>query len=504
MTPLEPNDLVAGPGQHTVESAPIELGRLAFEIDPEGGLRSVHLDGLEVIRRLYVAVRDVAWDTIAGVVADTDLTRAGDRLTYTFTSTHAGGGIEYTWRGRIEASADGAVRYEMDGRAGNAFDYARIGLLLLTPAQLAGRPYRVRTPAGLHGSLLPQTEIGPQAYIDGEYYALSPAFSELSLFPASGELRFALEGDLFEIEDQRNWTDDSFKTYSTPMALGVRHADAGGGIRQRLEMTPPPAAAGAPRRVPASGEVTLRVAGPPATRMPAIGLRHTFTDRPLSERERTLLRELAPDHVRVDLDAGRGTVAAEVAAASALAESLDCGLELAVHLEAGDEDGQLDAIAAAVADARPRRVLLLHGGELVTGARWTRALRDRLGGLVPVYGGTDLHFAEVNRERPDPAAADGVAFSINPQVHAFDDRSLMETAAVQGDVIRSARCTFAEATPLAVSPVTLKMRFNPDAAAPAGAPAGCRPPSTRASRRCCAPPGRRRASNTSPRPAPRR
>jgi hypothetical protein len=80
-----------------------------------------------------------------------------------------------------------------------------------------------------------------------------------------------------------------------------------------------------------------------------------------------------------------------------------------------------------------------------------------------VYGGTNLNFADVNRQRPDPSTCDGIAFSINPQVHAFDDRSLVETLSVQGDVVRAARATFAAATPLAVSPVTLRPRFNPDA-----------------------------------------
>ena len=45
--------------------------------------------------------------------------------------------------------------------------------------------------------------------------------------------RFEFEGDLFEMEDQRNWTDASFKTYSTPISLGWPHrAQAGQEIRQ--------------------------------------------------------------------------------------------------------------------------------------------------------------------------------------------------------------------------------------------------------------------------------
>jgi D-apionolactonase len=466
MTTPDIADLVAGPRPPAADAVAVDHGRLSFEIEADGGLRYVHLDGLEVIRRLYVGVRDVGWDTLPGYVTDAELKRNGDSLTYTFTSSHSGHGIEYVWHGRVAASADGTIAYEMDGRASVGFDYARIGLLLLSPTGFAGRPYRVRTPAGLHASLFPQTEIGPQVYVDGEYYPLLPAFSELSVFVPSGELRFELEGDLFEVEDQRNWTDDSFKTYSTPMSLGMRRAEAGGSISQRLVMTPPPPAGReAPTRDRGGDDVTLRLAEPSGLRLPAIGLAHTFRDRPLSPRETTILRDLGPAHLRVDLAAGGPELAHELAAAAAMAEALDCGLELAVHLSTGAERAQIAAIAQGLPGLPVRRVLLLHAGELVTAAGWTRELRARLTTATPVYGGTDLHFAEVNRERPDPAAADGVAFSITPQVHAFDDRSLMETLSVQGAVIRSARSTFARGLPLAVSPVTLRMRFNPDAVA---------------------------------------
>ena len=34
---------------------------------------------------------------------------------------------------------------------------------------------------------------------------------------AGGEIVIRFEGDLWEMEDQRNWTDASYKTYSTPL-----------------------------------------------------------------------------------------------------------------------------------------------------------------------------------------------------------------------------------------------------------------------------------------------
>ena len=40
------------------------------------------------------------------------------------------------------------------------------------------------------------------------------------------DVRFA--GDVFEMEDQRNWTDASYKTYSRPLALPFPYALAAG------------------------------------------------------------------------------------------------------------------------------------------------------------------------------------------------------------------------------------------------------------------------------------
>ena len=46
------------------------------------------------------------------------------------------------------------------------------------------------------------------------------ACSALSVELPVGTVTTTFEGDLFEAEDQRNWTDGSFKTYSTPLASG--------------------------------------------------------------------------------------------------------------------------------------------------------------------------------------------------------------------------------------------------------------------------------------------
>ncbi|MBI1928100.1 hypothetical protein HYR99_28130, partial [Candidatus Poribacteria bacterium] len=79
--------------------------------------------------------------------------------------------------------------------------------------------------------------------------------------------------------------------------------------------------------------------------------------------------------------------------------------------------------------------------------------------------GTNAYFTELNRGRPPVEALDGVCYSINPQVHAFDNASLVETLETQARTVDSAR-QFVGNLPVMVTPITLKPRFNPNATGP--------------------------------------
>ena len=89
----------------------------------------------------------------------------------------------------------------------------------------------------------------------------------------------------------------------------------------------------------------------------------------------------------------------------------------------------------------------------------------------PLFGGTDLWFAELNRARPDVSAIDGLVYTITPQVHTFDEESIAQSLEAQAETVRTAT-TFAGGLPVVVSPVTLRPRdvvhvdhFNPVGAA---------------------------------------
>jgi hypothetical protein len=72
---------------------------------------------------------------------------------------------------------------------------------------------------------------------------------------------------------------------------------------------------------------------------------------------------------------------------------------------------------------------------------------------------------ELNSGRPPVDVLDFVCYSLQPQEHAFDNASLVETLEAQQATVQSAR-QFAGGRPIVVSPVTLKKRGNPYAKGP--------------------------------------
>jgi len=97
-----------------------------------------------------------------------------------------------------------------------------------------------------------------------------------------------------------------------------------------------------------------------------------------------------------------------------------------------------------------------------TSARWMALARKYMAGVLPnarFVGGTNGNFAELNRQPPDISGMDGVSYPINPQVHAFDERSLVEAIEAQRDTVLTAR-SYCGTLPISISSVTLKPPFN--------------------------------------------
>jgi hypothetical protein len=443
------------------------------EFDLSGiDLRHIRVKGREVVNRIYVGIRDVDWDTIPPIVEGLDVRTADDgAVAVTFEARNVGSGIDLAWRGTISATAEGRIAFVMDALATRPFRYNRIGFCVLHPASVAGRPYRAWTAAGRVDGALPEL-IAPQSIVDGVEIPLFPACSRLEVDLGGTTVTTAFEGDLFEMEDQRNWSDGSFKTYCTPISLGYPHqAQAGDVIHQRVDVSVARRPAPTGRVRPAEdGPIPVRLAAAGSRRWPGLGLglAPSRSGRGLPAAVQRSLAAAGLDHLRLDVHVSDPGWPALLERGRRDAVSIGARLEVALFVDDGTLT-QLREVATRLARPDVARAIGLYeptAGTATTPDAQLRTIVDAFaaaGADAPVLTGTNGDFAELNRDRPMPGPWAGVAYAMNPQVHSVDETTLVESLPVHGQTVATAR-SFAPSRAVVVSPVTLRGRFNPVAA----------------------------------------
>ncbi len=443
---------------------PIQLkaGPISLLFEPETAfLRHVRLGDHEVVRAIYAAVRDHNWATILPRVTlrERDIRTDGFRLAFDCVCQR--GGIDYCWQGTVTGDPTGRIRFAFDGVSRSDFLRNRIGICILHPiAECAGRPVTVEHVDGVveQGSF--PKDISPhQPFFDIKGVAYDVVNTGI-------RARLEMEGDVFEMEDQRNWSDASFKTYCTPQCRPqphqVRVGDAvnqvvtlslSGNVRPIL-----PVNIGRPPQ--------LSIATTPVFVVPPLGSCAASHREALSALEIERLRALRLAHLRVELHLDDPTHPALLEQSAREAAAIGAGLHLAFVLS-DRSDAAVAALAKQLARLRPRVLLwiVLHDSENPSTERTVQKVRAIFQPLAPealFAAGTRDFFTEINRARPEAGAASSVCYSNNPQVHAFDHTTLIENLAGQVYNVESARQFTPR--PVVVSPITLRIRNNGGAA----------------------------------------
>lgn len=453
------NMLLYGNEADLPRAIPLRAGPLSLLFDA-GDLRYVRLGEHEIIRRIYVAVRDRNWGTIPMRITDLKIDTADDQFTITYSADHEEREIDFHWDATIQGTAEGRISFAMQGEARSTFLRNRIGFCVLHPPECAGGRCRV---VQEFGDVVekPFPRLIAPAPKDDPFQEIR----EMSCEVADGvwaELRF--EGDIFETEDQRNWSDGSYKTFCTPLRLPFPvEVKAGEQVSQRVDFR---------LRLDNSRKVEATLATAPCFRIgqeasPLVALGLGLSQKSHTQRQITRLKALNLSHLRTDLHLNRPAALSDYLVAIDQAAQIGVPLELAIYLSDNGER-ELTELAAWI---RPQhaiaRWLIFHEQRTTTPAESLTTAQRILRPHTPsaqFCGGSSAYFTELNRERPDLSAADVVCYSINPQVHAFDNTSLIENAQAIASTVESA-LAISGGRPIAVSPITLRPRFNPDATA---------------------------------------
>lgn len=437
-----------------------------------GDLRFIKFGDHELLRRIYVAVRDHAWGTVPPTMSNLTMTVGPDAFQIEFDVENHQGEIDFTWHGTITGEPDGRLRLRMDGIARNTFLSNRIGFCVLHPAEAAGAPARVTHVDGsvergaFPVEIVASQPVPPFAEMVGLAHEALPGLWVAVQF----------EGGIFEMEDQRNWSDASFKTFCPPLRLPYPfQIQAGARVQQAITVTLHEE--GARRHAtpaPSSALLTFTVdCDAPGIPLPELGMGLASHGHSLTAREVERLRTLHLGHLRADLRLAEGRYAAVLRRAAAEAAALGVPLHLALLVTAEAADQELAALRSLLGAVRPPVTTFLiyaaherfQGGtpiaEVVAAAR--QHLRDWPGARI--VAGTNADYIFLARSLPPLDQIDAVCFALHPQTHAFDNTSLVETLPMQAVLVANAR-RLARGLPVWVSPVTLKARFNPHAATP--------------------------------------
>ncbi len=335
----------------------------------DGDLRDLRVDGVTVISRIYAALRDDSWRTIGGALCDLRVETGPTSFRIAYRREHQGDGVAFDSSLVLEGGSDGRLSVSFRGVARCAFSRNRIGLCLHHDQGLAGGWVRVGHSDGSSEDAVFPRQIAPhQPFFD---------VAALTVRPRPGrEVCVRFSGDVFETEDQRNWGDASFKTYSTPLSrprpVQLRAGDV---VEQRIEVS-------------------------------------------VNGQNMDLAAEFDPT-VDADVMRRRGICRLRaVLLPGGDVPALRCAplpLDVVLH---GPPESWPDLTGVALAS-----VVAVPGDRSTTPTAWVERLRSRHPG-VPVGGGNASQFTELNRLRPDGCGWDVVDIPVDPYVHTEDQRSL--------------------------------------------------------------------------------
>ncbi|HEV7322216.1 MAG TPA: hypothetical protein VGO04_26730 [Ensifer sp.] len=469
-----------GTAEREPEIRPLAAGDVSVELQ-NGNLRAVRFRGHEVLRGIAFLVRDKDWGTCTATISDLHVTEKehGFVLRYQARFT-APSGANLDCNVSISGDPQGVV-FSADCVSDADFETARAGFVVLHPVVgIAGEAVEVR-----HGDGSVEHTRWPDAIEPWQPFKDIVALAHRVTPGIVATTEFV--GDVFEMEDQRNWTDGSFKTYVRPLALPwpylVRRNEA---FSQRIVVTIT-AEAAAPA-IKSLDPVTISLV-PTNIRFPAlgIGLRPECLDQELAALP--VLKTVGAEHLIAHFDpgAGHGLAALEGYATVAARSGLKVTLELAVPCARPLEE-EMRGFAALVDRAGLKLDTLfvcpsVDRQSTPPGSVWPEcpdladiyaAARTAFPGLR-IGGGMMSYFTELNRKRVPADLVDYISHTTNPIVHAADDLSVMQTFEALRYVVGTTRAIYGDKS-YRIGPSTIAMRQNPYGSATKDNPSASRIP----------------------------
>lgn len=409
-------------------------------------------DAYDMIHGMYVAVRDKNWETVPYHVVRENIKRKKDGIEIETSLRFLQKPISYEAIVTFLMSSNGSIKYSFEGKALSAFLKNRIGINVLLPIrQIPGKPFQVvHTDNAKSAGAFPQKISPHQPVIDIKKLSWENG-SPVSLY---------FTGDSFEMEDQRNWTDASYKIYSTPLSLPFPvQVHQGESCNQAVEVVIAPEKTSSSVSSISRGEDDT----PGKCTLPKIGVTFTNEVLPVNDIEQELIRLLNPDFLAYTCDITSSNWSKDLNRAFDLVRHVNRRLKLALWITQQNTEHDQNTVLQELLNHRNQ----IYGIEVydkysfISSGNYVVSLVNKLKNAMPevvIGGGTYAYYAELNRAEEIASSLEFISFTISPQVHAFDDLSLLENLYPQEIVTVDARKKTGK--PVQIGAVTLPQRLN--------------------------------------------
>ena len=472
MKGAKPSSAIAlcGTEQPDVPGRVLKAGPLSVEFD-NGQLRYLKVNGVEVLRAIGFLIRDKDWGTATPAISHLKIDQRADSFSVSFHADIRVGDQQLAYDAKIEGAKDGGLEFTGTALPRTDFLTARTGFVVLHPLKgVAGHPVDIEHVDGRKvKSNFPAlvNPIQPVLDIRSLTHEVSPGL----------KATVRMEGDTFEMEDHRNWTDASFKTYVRPLSRPWPYTlKAGEKVTQSIKVTLGGSASGEGKTGGGKGiEIKLGAVSrdslqPVGLGMPAEEIEHAIA-------QLGLLKLVVPRFLICHIDPRKKHGLKELYGYRVLSESTGAEVTLEVVVESVDQfkkelarladmvrQSGIKLSSIAVVPAGDLKSVL-PGGPRPPAAKLEdlyAATREAFPG-IRLGGGMFSFFTELNRKHPPATLLDFVVNTTCPIVHAADDRSVMETLEALPYQVATAR-SFIGKKAYAIGPSGIGCRDNPHGA----------------------------------------
>lgn len=430
----------------------IKAGHLSMKYE-RGNLRHISVGNHEVLRMIYPSVRAKEWLTINPVIAHEEFEIREDSFTIRYTAHYKSDEIDFIMKCVIEGSNDNSLIISMNGEALSSFEKNRIGFCILHPVkECAGKTCVVTHSNNLSENLIFPPLVSPtRPFTD---------IKSMNWHISGYECKLDFYGDVFETEDQRNWTDASYKTYSTPIKIPYPvKILKGDRIIQKVELKIEGVI------IPSDNTKTkIEIIAHTDNKvpLPMIGIGMSSRPEPMSQKEIQILNKLKFDHYRIDLHLFQEWKTKADISVKEAAE-LKYPIEFALFTD-DDFQNQISRFIRWIKkqNLHVKAIVLYHKDSASTPVNIIEAVSLEIRYALPdvkIIAGTNANFAQLNKTRPDSAFMNCISYSLQPQEHASDNLTLVENLQGQSYTIETAK-NFVGGKDVWISPVNIQRRFN--------------------------------------------